>query len=580
MMQWTADLHDFYLVASVTLVLGSIFLLIFLDGRNKYRKLIREAKERDQLANELEKSKVFLRKVIDAAPSMIFVKDREGRFTLVNQAVADMYGTTVEGLIGKRDRDFNPKQEEVEHFLDHDRMVIDLEREVFIAEEKITDSDGNIHWLQTIKRPIKTARHDEPQVLGVATDISENKKLYEQLVQAQKMEAIGQLAGGVAHDFNNYLTGIMGYTSLLKISTSSPKDVEYAANMIESITKKGSQLTEKLLGFARKGKNQNISVDMHACVRETAALLNCTIEKNIKVTQMLEAPSPFIVGDPTQMQQLILNLIINARDAIRMAQGNLEQGKIKVATSTVKLLPDDYLELKAGPYFCLSVSDNGCGIEPSIIDKIFEPFFTTKDPSKGTGMGLAMAYGIVKNHHGTIKVSSRPGEGSVFTIFLPSADAGATVAPERKLSRTVSGEGHILIVDDHQIILDVTARMLAYLGYDVVTANDGVEALKYFSENLADIDLVIIDMVMPNMGAKDCYREMKRMKPDIKAILSTGYGRNGAAQEILNDGITAFVQKPYHLEKLSQVVAEVLHGGIKTGSSQHSTGMVPRYSTT
>ena len=570
--------HIILITAPLLLILGSLSIALW----RRYKKLAGEAKERDTFALELEnrsaalaeaqaifdKNKLLLRKVIDANPNLIFVKNRDGYFTLVNQATADMYGTTVENLIGKRDADFNPSHEEVEGFLDHDKIVIDHQKEVFIAEEKITDSRGNIHWLQTTKRPIILNEESGPQVLGVATDISENKKLYEQLVQAQKMEAIGQLAGGIAHDFNNYLTGIIGYTGLLKISANSPKDTEYAAHMIENITRKASQLTEKLLGFARKGKNQNISVDLHACIKETLALLNCTIEKNITISQSLDAPIPYVIGDPSQMQQLMLNLIINARDAISLRHENLEQGSIQITSSLVSIDNDNanqkQIELKPGQYIRVSIKDNGCGIDEENMAKIFEPFFTTKQPGKGTGMGLAMVYGIVRNHQGTITVQSTPTHGSTFSIYLPSSERPVNKSFEKTAVQAVAGKGHILIVDDHQVILDVTSRMLSFLGYDVVTAKDGLEALRYFEENRDDVDLVILDMVMPNMGARDCYRELKKINPYVKVILSTGYGRNGAAQEILNEGVTAFVQKPYHLEKLSQVVAKVLSANKKS----------------
>ncbi len=557
---WSAILPDFYIIFFVSTAFLLLFLYVFLNLRNKYLILVKAERE-------INLSKQFLRTVIDANPNLIFVKNRNGRFTLVNQAVADLYGTTVENLLGKCDADFNNDLSEVQHFLDHDRLVMDYGQEVFITEEKITDADGIVHWLQTTKRPIKFNKDEDPQVLGVATDISENKKLYEQLVQAQKMEAIGQLAGGIAHDFNNYLTGIAGYTGLLKISTSKPEDIQHATAMIESITHKASQLTDKLLGFARKGKHQNTKIDIHSCIKDTLSLLNRTIEKNIIIEKNLLAFPPNIVGDPSQMQQLVLNLILNARDAISVHHDNLSQGKISISTSIIEISSDSNdtsLDLKDGTYMSLSVTDNGCGIAYEHLNKIFEPFFSTKEPGKGTGMGLAMVYGIVKNHQGTIKVESKPSKGSKFTLFLPSAGLNAGYSMETIHTANlaaVRGAGQILIVDDHQVILDVTSRMLRYLGYDVVTAKDGVEALNYYEENYEDVDLVILDMVMPNMGAKDCFKELKKINSNVKVILSTGYGRNYAAQEIINEGISAFVQKPYHIEKLSQIVSKVLSFG-------------------
>lgn len=509
-----------------------------------------------------QKGKAFLRRVIDTDPNLIFAKDASGRFTLVNQAVAQIYGTTVEDIVGKKDSDFNPQGDEVEHFLEDDKIVIEQQRDVFIREEKITDSQGQMHWLQTIKRPLKLADNEPVQVLGVATDITETKRLHEQLLQAQKMEAIGQLAGGIAHDFNNYLTGIIGYTGLLKYSSTRPKEVERAADLIESIAQKAAQLTEKLLGFARKGKHQNASVDIHNSIRETVALLSRTIEKDITIMQLLCAETSYTQGDPMQIQQVILNLALNARDAIQCESNSKGQARIEISTKLLNL-PEDFQlndqQPKPGRYLMLQVKDTGCGIDPQIKEKIFEPFFTTKGPSKGTGMGLAMVYGIVKNHGGAISVESTPALGSAFTIFLPSIDPPLHKSVEVERTPSVSGQGHILIVDDHQVIRDVTTRMLTSLGYDVVTAKDGLEALEYFKENWRDIDLVILDMVMPNMGARECFRELKRINPRVRSILSTGYDKNNAAQEILNEGIADFVQKPYQLQKLSEIVARVLH---------------------
>lgn len=515
--------------------------------------------ERKRAEESSLKSKKFLHTIIDANPNLIFVKDKDGKFLLVNQAVAEIYGTTIENIVGKSDQDFNKFPEEVQNFRNDDLRVINENCDVFIAEEKITDTNGQIHWLQTTKRPLRLGPEEPVQILGVATDISENKKLNDQLIQSQKLEAIGQLAGGIAHDFNNYLTGIIGYTGLLKSFTTSPKDIEHSAEMIENIAIKAAQLTEKLLGFARKGKNQNIPVDLHAIIQETSSLLNRTIEKNITIVTNLAAPSSYCFGDPMQLQQVILNLAINARDAISSSDN--QDGVISIASS-ITTQPSEICaisgEIRTGKYLAISIEDNGCGIEESNITKIFEPFFTTKEPSKGTGMGLSMVYGIVKNHGGNIVVRSEPGKGSSFTILLPSIAPPLSQVVEKIHTGAISGKGHILIVDDHKVIREVTSQMLIALGYDVVTAKDGVEAIKYFAENPTDIDLVILDMVMPNMGGRDCYRELKQLNPNVRAILSTGYGKNHAAQEILNDGILEFVQKPYHLNKLSEVVARVL----------------------
>ncbi len=369
------------------------------------------------------------------------------------------------------------------------------------------------------------------------------------------MDAIGQLAGGIAHDFNNMMTGILGYTSLLKMSCERLPSIARHVDLIERAALRASELTQKLLGFARRGKHQNIPINLHTTIRETVAILARTIEKNIRISLKLRADNPFVRGDPTQIQQVILNLALNARDAVRMKNGGGTGGEIAIRTRLLDIAGGTTSSHAA---LELSVSDTGCGIAPHHLHRVFEPFFTTKEQGKGTGMGLAMVYGIVENHGGNIEVQSALGEGTSFILRLPSVDRPLETALERTVEDVLSGHGQILIVDDHTVVRDVTAQMLGSLGYEVVTARDGLDALEYYRENQSDIDLVVLDLVMPRMGAKECFREMKRINPKARAILSTGYVNNNAVQELINDGIIGFVQKPYQMSQLSEVVANAL----------------------
>ncbi len=512
----------------------------------------------------LKHSQQFLRNVIDANPNLIFIKDAEGRFKLANQSLAQVYGTTVEGLIGKTDSDFNKDVGEVEAYRKDDLEVIHFQKELIVPEESVTDADGVTHWFKTFKKPFKTV-DNKIHVLGVATDITDLKQLQEQLLQSQKMEAIGQLAGGIAHDFNNLLTGILGYTDILVMSSAGNPQINKAADSIAKAATQGGQLTQKLLGFARKGKHQHVPVDLHAVISEVLEILQRTLEKHILINTEYTADNPFIKGDPSQVQQIILNLAINARDAMTKEFGGSDGGTLSIITRSVQVDADSEHHQRGlipGTYIEVSVSDTGCGINPAIMSKIFEPFFTTKEISRGTGMGLAMVYGIVKNHGGTIHVQSTVDQGSQFRIWLPTSLEKETHIRAGQLNQTSEiGRGNILLVDDHSMIRDVTAQMLANLGYQVVTAEDGVQALHYYSANRENIDLVIMDMIMPRMGARECFRKFKEINPGVRVILSTGYVNNNRVQEVLNEGMIGFVQKPYQLHELSKVVVDALKLG-------------------
>lgn len=369
-------------------------------------------------------SRAFLRKVIDVVPSMLFVKDRYGRFQLANQALADVYGTTVTAIIGKRDEDYNRDAEEVNHFVEDDLEVITRLQDKFIPEEEVTDANGITRWFQTVKRPLRIVPGGDVQVLGVATDITETKRLQHELLQAQKMEAIGQLAGGVAHDFNNLLTAILGHAELLKIHGEHRPEILRSAEAIESAAHQGAQLTQKLLAFARKGKHENVALDLHSVITEARIILGRTMSGDAVIRANLGAYDSQLMGDPVQIEQIVMNLAINARDAIanRWGMDAGRKGEIVIETRTrsrQECMDFEDLPVEGNYFVELTVRDNGCGIPAENHSKVFEPFFTTKEPGKGTGMGLPMVFGIVKSHGGGLCLTSREGEGTTMSILLP-----------------------------------------------------------------------------------------------------------------------------------------------------------------
>jgi signal transduction histidine kinase/ActR/RegA family two-component response regulator len=377
----------------------------------------------------------------------------------------------------------------------------------------------------------------------------------EQLRQSEKMQAIGQLAGGVAHDFNNQLSGIMGFAEMLAERLEDPELKKYADQILTASTR-AADLTRQLLAFGRKGKYLNVPTDIHKVIGEVVDLLNRSIDKRIEIKRCLEANPSVVVADPTQLQNAILNLALNARDA--MPQG----GMLSFVTSVVFLEAQPDEELKPGRYVQISVTDTGVGMDAATKKRLFEPFFTTKEVGKGTGLGLASAYGTIKNHGGTIRVYSELGHGSTFRVYLPVLEEGAgPVVPEVAVSAP-SGHGRVLLVDDEPVILEVGAAMLRRQGYEVVTCSDPREAVALYGRDWRSIDLVILDMVMPKMGGRDVFLAMREINPAVKALLASGFSINGEAQGIMNLGVMAFVSKPFRLADLAQGVARGLGSAV------------------
>ena len=382
-------------------------------------------------------------------------------------------------------------------------------------------------------------------------------QLESQLRQAQKMEAIGTLAGGVAHDFNNLLTGILGYASFLREAVGGDPAVRRAVAVIENAAERAADLTRQLLGFARRGEVRRMPVRVHSLVHEVSDLLERTIDKRIDLVHNLDAGTDLILGDPGQMQQVILNLAVNARDA--MPQG----GRMVFRTRVVELRPEDahlYPELAPGPYLELSVADTGLGIPKQVQARIFEPFFTTKGPGKGSGMGLAVVYGILRGHGGSIRVESEESEGAVFRLFLPLAEEQAEDELPPARDDIIEGSGGILVVDDEPIVRSTAGELLRSLGYEVWIAGEGVEALEVFAARRGEIDLVLLDLVMPGMDGWACLAKLREIEPGVRVVLSSGFGFEDFAHDMASAGLSGFARKPYQLAELSRIVAHAMGG--------------------
>jgi CheY-like chemotaxis protein len=372
------------------------------------------------------------------------------------------------------------------------------------------------------------------------------------------MQAVGQLAGGIAHDFNNQLVGIVGCADILRAELAEHPELISFADKILGSARRASDLTAHLLAFARKGKFLAVPVDLHDIINEVVALLERSIDKQIHITLGLGAHPPTTLGDPSQLQNCFLNLALNARDA--MPNG----GELRFMTSIVHI-DEEYCRanpyaIEAGDHVEISVSDTGVGMNQTVIEHIFEPFFTTKEKEKGTGMGLAAVYGTVKNHKGTIGVYSEVGRGTTFRVHLPlliETEVPRTAEPEAQPIGAPPG-AHILLVDDEEMVCETTCTMLRSLGYRVSICRNGQDAVDFIEHSADEIDLVILDMIMPVMGGGATFDALKKVNSGVRVLVSSGYSLEGEAQEILDRGARGFVQKPFLKTKLSRAVREAL----------------------
>ena len=399
----------------------------------------------------------------------------------------------------------------------------------------------------------------DPLIFGFARDISdrerhtkEREKLQTQLSQAQKMEALGALAGGIAHDFNNLLMGVMGRSSLLAPDlTGAHAQLEHIQG-IDACVKSAMNLTKQLLGLARGGKYEVETTDAIRLTCDTLDMFSRT-KKEIRVHTTFDPDLDAVTVDKAQIGQVLLNIFINAWQA--MPGG----GTISLQTEnrTVDEMQIAPFQVAAGRYVRITVTDTGIGMASEVMQRIFDPFFTTKEKGRGTGLGLASAYGIVKNHGGFITVDSTVGQGSVFSIFLPASDKQLPqVAGEP--GEMAIGEGVVLLVDDESVSLDVGQQMLERLGYTVLTASGGQKALDVFQREAAEIRLVILDMIMPGMGGGETFDRLRAIDPSVRVVLCSGYSINGQATDILERGCNGFLQKPFSLVDLSAKIKEIL----------------------
>ncbi len=519
----------------------------------------KDVTERKLAEVKLEGERAFLRQVVDAVPSFISVRDAEGRFQLANKSLAKACGTTPDRLIGKTLANFNPNDDIVKKVHADNLDVIQNRKEIIIPDEISTYPDPSVKWLSTHKVPLVDQDDVCSRILTVSTNIThlkeaeeEKNKLQNQLIQIQKMEAVGTLAGGVAHDFNNILMGLQGYLSMLLYDMSPDHPYRTKLENMDNYVRRGSDLTRQLLGFARGGKYDVKPTNINELVGKSVDLFGRT-RKEISIYRNFAEDAWTVDVDQGQIDQVFLNLFINASQAMP-GGGDLDLQTENVFFSEADEKP---VGVTTGRYVRISVTDNGVGMDSIILERIFEPFFTTKQKGTGTGLGLASAYGIIKNHGGSIHVFSEPGKGTTFHIYLPATDHQPDVSEEKKEEVFTGGET-ILVVDDEPINIAVMQEMLEMLHYRVLLAGSGQEAVAVYMVKQKEIDIVILDMVMPGISGGRTFDLLREINPDVGVILASGYSAEGEARKIINRGCWGFIQKPFKLQEFSKKIREVL----------------------
>jgi PAS domain S-box-containing protein len=568
--------------------------------------------EPENVAHELKKVNRFLDSVIENIPAMIFWKEaKELRFERFNRLGEDLIGVKSEILIGKNDFDFFPP-EEAEFFQSKDREVLQKKTLVDIPEEIIQTPRGK-RWLHTKKIPLLDENGVPQYLLGISEDITERREFLrksqeelearvrqrtaalaeatenlerqllerrraeealrraeEQLRHSQKMEAIGRLAGGIAHDFNNLLSVVLGLTSLLLNGMGRDDPMRVDLEEIKTAGERAAALTQQLLAFSRQQVLEPRLVDLNEVIANMDRMLRRLLGEDIDLIARTYAGTWTVKVDPNQMEQVLMNLALNARDA--MPNG----GRLTLETANVDLdetYAREHLDVPAGEYVMVAVSDTGNGIEKETIAHIFEPFFTTKERGKGTGLGLSTAFGIVKQSGGSMWVYSEPGRGTTFKVYIPRArDLFQAPAVPQLLPTTLSGTETILLVEDEDAVRHVASTILRRNGYEVLEARNGAEALHRCRKHSGPVHLLLTDVVMPRMSGRKLAEQLHQIRPNLRVLYMSGYTENAIDHHGVLDVGVAFIQKPITPDALARKVREVLDASVEERAAAQREG--------
>jgi len=541
--------------------LGAVDYLVK-DVRGKHLDILpmtlERAYEHWHAEQKLKESQLLLQIVFDTIPHPVALKDLDGRFRMVNLAMSNKYGLEVYELIGKRISDFYGRGSEINKiYEEQDVRVISEGKPIVIPQVFLQLPNGREVWERHHRVPYRDKNGNIVGIVVMDEDITEAKNTETALRQAQHMESLAVLAGGIAHDFNNLLVPIMGYASMLLSNTNESTEVYQQLKQIESSSERAAELCRQMLAYAGQGSLEKQDTNLNQLIREMISLIKTALPKSVSVDIQAEADLSTVFIDRTQLRQVVMNLVINAGEAI----GN-KDGRIIITTSQIEA-DRDYLsaflqaeELAPGPYLKIEIDDNGEGISEEVLPRIFEPFFTTK--FTGRGLGLSAVAGIVRAHNGTLKVESEPGKGTCFTLLIPPSHSQQVAPPKPEKTISFESSGTILIVDDEQNIREVLASILASWGYDVLTAEDGAEALSIFETRGKDINLMLVDLTMPIMDGVMITRKVKDMHPDLPVILASGYSEVHLRSKYGDDLFSSFLQKPFRIQLVRSIVNSLL----------------------
>ena len=514
--------------------------------------------ERLKAEKAVRASEENLKATLDSIGDGVITTDIEGRIIRMNHVAEQLTGwqfSASEGktlLSGIKLMDAENK-EPIDAPLNR---VLEAQEPLHLCDQMIMITrDGKRRFIATTCSQIRSGSGNLAGAVLAFRDITEQTRIEDQLRQSHKMDALGQLAGGVAHDFNNMLAAIMGAAELLSVKL--PDDSEHLkfVKMIINSAEKAAGLTDKLLSFSRKGKLLSTPIDVHGSITDGTTMLQRSIDKRVEIILGLNAEITTVIGDPAQLQSMIINLGVNAGHA--MPSG----GQLSITTNNIEL-GEEYcrnssFEMSPGLYIEINFEDTGVGIEDKLLDRIFDPFFTTKAVGVGTGLGLAAVYGAIKEHFGAITVFSEQNEGTTFHILLP-VNSEATVGTKLNIEDLHTGSGTILVVDDESIIRRTVKHTLNDMGYTVLLAEDGVDALDVYGRNQEHIDLVLLDMIMPKMNGEDTFRALRKLDPSAKVIMASGFTKEAGIIELKKQGLLGFMKKPYRRIDINRILTKIL----------------------
>ncbi|MBI4633560.1 MAG: response regulator [Deltaproteobacteria bacterium] len=550
------DNHDFLSKKRLIVELRAAQLPDIIDDENGNGKpgiygIARDITASKQASEALRISEEKYSTILEDIEEGYYETDLDGNFTFFNQSFHKTFGYSRSELMGmNKSQCMDPRC--AQKALQATRDVYITGRPAVGLEWECSRKDGTRIVIDTSVFLTKNSEGQATGFRGIIRNITERKRLESDLLQAQKMEAVGTLAGGIAHDFNNLLMGIHGYASLM-LMTIKPNNPDYEKlKSIEQHVQSGAELTRQLLGFARGGKYEVKPTRLNDLIGKSITLFGRT-KKELIMHQKLREDLWTAEVDRGQIEQVLLNLYLNAWQAMP-GGGSIYIETDNVTIENTKAMP---FYVTPGTYVKISVADTGVGMDEKTLERLFEPFFTTKEMGRGTGLGLASAYGIIKGHGGFINVSSQLEKGTIFDIYIPST-VKEVIEEEAPSCDITKGHETILLVDDEEAIINVTRDILEMLGYKVITASSGQEAIDTYSAKKDSLDLVILDMIMPGMGGGETFDRLKEINPDIKVILSSGYSITGRATKIMERGCRSFIQKPFNINEISSRIREAL----------------------